>query len=138
MHVPCGRNFKNCPLLLRRNNVPAGCWLNALRSTDRRLSASPMVPVVLPRPRCCSAPDNADTASDTNLDTRLTAGHCTYFRAIEKICVCLLFMNNPWLMAWQRHLVFSTFQKAVCGKLLSWAKSIFEIIYTPSKKLLLF
>ena len=47
---------------------------------------------------CCSAPDNADTASDTNLDTRLTAGHCTYFRAIEKICVCLLFMNNPWLM----------------------------------------
>ena len=52
------------------------------------------------------APDNADTASDTNLDTRLTAGHCTYFRAIEKICVCLLFMNNPWLMAWQRHLVF--------------------------------
>ena len=55
---------------------------------------------------CCSAPDNADTASDTNLDTRLTAGHCTYFRTIEKICVCLLFMNNPWLMAWQRHLIF--------------------------------
>ena len=64
-----------------------------------RLSASPVVPVVLPRPRYCSAaPDNIDTASDTSLDTgyrtlRLFSGHR------EDVCVCSLHTtNNPWLI----------------------------------------
>ena len=58
-----------------------------------------MVPVVLPRPRYCSAaPDTADTASDTSLDTghptlRLFSGHR------EDVCVCSLHTtNNPWLI----------------------------------------